>query len=193
MKSLASDDWRQHPIHRRSLKIGFALPVLKHAGPLEETESGVMISRNGLVVRQFNRQRKQSVGFARELPGQVIDAQLGYYRLVGVEAGPSKVSEPHVQRPGFLNQITLNGGLPAASVRVGAAADLDVPGGVIQLQDAAIRDGLPPLTLCEHERLPLSRKPVRPFPPQLCQRKLDREKDPLADAIAVGVKIDDGR
>src|SRR5580765_1810934 len=193
MKSLASDDWRQHPIHRRSLKIGFALPVLIHAGPLEETESGVMISRDGLVVRQFNRQRKQSVGFARELPSHVIDAQLGYHRLVGVEAGLSKVSEPHVQRSGFLKQISLNKGLPAAPIRVGAAADLDILRVVIQLQDTAIRDGLTPLTLCEYERLSLSRKRASPFSPRLSQGKLNCEKDSLADTIAVRVKIDDGR
>src|SRR5436309_5781242 len=162
MKSLATDDWFQHPIHGGSLKIGIALPVLMHAGPVEETKSGVVIARDVLVIRQLDRQWKQSVGFARELPGHIIDAQLGNHWLVRVEAGLSKISEPHVQRPGFLNQISLDSGLPAAPICVGPAADLDILRVVIQLQNAAVGDGPSPLAPCEEERLPLSRNRVRP-------------------------------
>ena len=46
---------------------------------------------------------------------------------------------------------------------------------------------------CEDECLPLSRKRVGPFPPRLSQGKLDREKDFLAAAIAIGVEFDDRR
>src|SRR5436309_12351311 len=179
MKSLATDDWFQHPIHGGSLKIGIALPVLMHAGPVEETKSGVVIARDVLVIRQLDRQWKQSVGFARELPGHIIDAQLGNRRLVRVEVGQSKISEPQVHRPGFLNQISLDSGLPAAPICVGTAAVLAVLRVVIQFEDAAVCDGPLPLAPCEEERLPFSRKRVRPFPPYLTQGELNRKKHPL--------------
>src|SRR2546425_13304980 len=156
MKSLATDDWFQHPIHNGSLKIGLALSVLIHTCPFEETERGVVIPRDVLVVCQFNRQWKQSVGFARELPSHIIDAQLGNHRFVGVEVGLSKVSEPQVQRPGFLNQISLSCGLQAAPICVGTAAELDIFRIVIQLQATTIRNCLSPSALCENEHLPLS-------------------------------------
>ena len=45
----------------------------------------------------------------------------------------------------------------------------------------------------EHERFALPRKRVRPFPPDLSHRELERKKNSFLDPISVGVEFDDGR